>query len=69
MGVEPPLPPISVEEFKRRVGAGARTMREIDPVFAAWLTRPDRSNLFGLLKQRKLNAKLDERIIHGEGEG
>lgn len=32
----PPPPAISKAEFDRRVAAGARTMREIDPEFADW---------------------------------
>jgi hypothetical protein len=31
-----PPPPLSKEEFDRRVSAGAKTFREIDPDFCKW---------------------------------
>jgi hypothetical protein len=36
MGICVPPPPITEEEFDRRVAAGARTMEEIDPRLNRW---------------------------------
>jgi hypothetical protein len=41
----PPLP-LSKEEFERRYAAGARTMRELDPAFAAWAETQKRFQRF-----------------------
>ncbi len=36
MGIAPPPPPISNEEFNKRWEAGARTMKELDPNLVKW---------------------------------
>jgi len=45
MGKIPPPLPLSTDEIRKRVAAGARTLAEVDPVFGAWLTRSRRFRL------------------------
>lgn len=44
-----PLPPrpLSKEEFRKRIDAGAKTMDEIDPALAKWKKDNDRFLIFG----------------------
>jgi hypothetical protein len=44
MGRSVPPPPISREEFDKRIAAGAKTMAEIDPAFHAWLRKRQVAN-------------------------
>jgi hypothetical protein len=45
MGYIPPPAPLSKAEFERRWQAGARSMEELDPAFAAWCRETNRLSL------------------------
>lgn len=47
MGIEPPPPPIDLDEFVRRWHAGARTFEEMNPEFMAWVHRQRRRVFVG----------------------
>jgi hypothetical protein len=49
MGFIPPPPPLESHEFHRRWEKGARTVRELDPAFAAWLDETRNSNRWKLI--------------------
>lgn len=36
MALIPPPPPLSQNEFNKRIAQGAKTLAEIDPVLARW---------------------------------
>lgn len=46
MGWIPPPPALSQKEFDRRWKAGARTLCELDPEFAAWMKERNRDAIF-----------------------
>jgi len=46
MGMVWPPPPLSQEEFDRRVAAGAKTFEEIDPEFCKWNQERVRAHIF-----------------------
>jgi len=58
MGFVTPPPPISEEEFEKRMCAGARTIEEIDPALAKWA----RSGIHGILWRKPINATMRKDI-------
>lgn len=49
MAFIPPPPPLTSEEFKERVKAGAKTMKEIDPRYYAWLQSNQRMRKYQMV--------------------
>jgi len=63
MGYVPPPEKLTDEEFERRIAAGAKTMAEVDPVFADWvLSGP--VGFFSKIFKTKLYRKLHEPIFN-----
>lgn len=54
MGFVPSPPPLTEEQFKTKIAAGAETYEEFDPALAKWA----RSGIIGLINRKYINRIL-----------